>query len=260
VLSERTADEVQPLVHDLVFMKTFTQAVFAAPLEPDMHPAFRIGVRTLAQACTIGRVFEKSEHQLFDSEENKGAVLTEAIRKFLKNFAIAFYEEHGVQNADWETRKLTNQQKMLVEAFPVLWPGGIDYMFPVFFFTPPLDTEFNRVFVQRLCGCSRIRFMTFVHDHRIIDRIIRCAEASPVGVNAQNWECTGRALNPQVWQLAKFMATGVFKKSRVIGEVKAYPTPEEYREEYDRFSIFVVNYLLPYCAELANTKAQNLAL
>jgi hypothetical protein len=259
-LVDRAREECVPIATDLTFVRLLTQAVFAAPLEEDMHVAFRTGVQMLSQICSVGRIFEKRGSVSSESEE--GAVdevppTGKEVRVFLKAFAIGFYKDHNVETANWETTELTKVQRMLVEAFPVLWPGGIDYMFPLLFAERPVLSGFNRVFVERLCGLSRVRFLTFVHDHGILDRIMAFGRFSPMGWRAQEGDLDTRPMNPQVWQLAKFIATGIRRKSRELGTIRPYPTPMEYKEEYEKFSLFVIDYLLPYDTELQIQKGKN---
>jgi hypothetical protein len=140
-----------------------------------------------------------------------------------------------------------------------MWPGGVDYMFPLFFTNPVVSPEFNRVFYERVCGFTRVRFLTFIHDHQILDRIIAYVTACPVTPPPKNGIPQGRPLNPQIWQFAHFIATGVFKKSKQLGEIRPYDTPDEYKEEYERFSPFVVKHLLPHITELNSVKSRNLA-
>jgi hypothetical protein len=88
-----------------------------------------------------------------------------------------------------------------------------------------------------------------VHRNQILDRI---AAASPDQARARNLLAT----NPHVWQLAQFVAFGYYKKLKDRQEPKLYPVPDEFREEYDRFSRFVVTKLLPYLNFVDNEKAK----
>jgi hypothetical protein len=252
VFTEKQPDDYAYVAQDVGFIRPLAEAVFTAPLEPDMFVAFREGVALLQRLMVLGRIYEKAVSGEGENLSEVGKRLV-AVRKFLKHFAIGFYEFQGVKTANWETTDLTPVQRMLVDAFPVLWPGGVDYMFPLFFACPPVSPEFNRTFLERVCGFSRVRFLTFVHDHGILDRIVNAGEQSPVGA------ALGQrgARNPQIWQLANFIATGTFRKPKAGVTPRPYATPDEYKEEYERFSPFVVSHVLPYLNEVANAKAKN---
>lgn len=67
-----------------------------------------------------------------------------------------------------------------------------------------------------------------------------------------------RARNPQLWQLARFIATGTFRKPPAQAIPVPYRTPDEFTEEHERFSQFVVTHRLPYLDEIAYGKAKNM--
>jgi hypothetical protein len=258
VLAERAEESFLAIAHDLEFIRLLVQATLAAPLAADMAVARAIGIDVLRQLCDLGSVWNVKPVAAPDGAKGKRRP-GEAVRKFLKHFSIGFCEDHNVATSNWETRELTEEQRLLVDAFPVVWPGGVDYMFPLFFINPVLSPEFNRVFYERVSGFSRVRFLTFVHEHQILDRIIAYVKASPVTPKPRNGIPQPRPLNPQIWQLSTFIATGAYKKSKQLDEIKPYDTPDEYKEEYERFSSFVTDYLLPHITELNGVRMKNLA-
>jgi hypothetical protein len=228
--SDHENDAVAPFARDLEFVRGVVQATFHAPLETDMYVAFREGVRVVGE---LVRWLQPGD----------------PAKKFVKQFAIAFYDRHSVRTHDWESTKLDAEQRMLVEAFPVLWQGGIDHMFPLFFAGPPVSGEFNRALLQAVTGWNRVRFQTWVHRNQILDRI-----AAAASDHARSGSLV--AMNPQVWQFAQFVAFGYHKRLTDGQEPKRYPVPDEFRGEYDRFSRFVVTKLLPYLNFLDNEKAK----
>jgi hypothetical protein len=254
ILSEHPVDDYVHLGKDLEFVRFLTEAALADPLEPEMHVAFRTGVLLVERLCDIGRVFDKDETSPANAEEGR---LTLAVRKYMKQFSIGFAKFYGVAEADWESQELTETQRMLVEAFPIIWPGAIDYMFPLFFRLNPISSHFNSAFVSRVCGFSARRFASFVRDHGILGRLMDCAEVSAFRGRERNEQCRVRAMNPQVWQLARYIATGFLCKSRPIRAIRLRTLPSDCSTEIERFSVFVVKDLLPYIDEWSQGKSRN---
>jgi hypothetical protein len=254
VLSEKTSEDFGYLGLDVTFVRYLTEATLAAPLESDMHVAFRMGVRLVVTLCDRAMIFEKGDPQ---SENGRP---TNGVRKFLKQFSISFCAFYGADTADWDSPTLTPEQQMLIEAFPIIWQGAIDSMFPLFFRRPVVYSEFNRTFLTRLCGWSRVRFVSFIRDHHILSRLAECASTSPIGPLAVSGGQKVRAMNPQVWKLARFIATGLLKNSdpQTGGPAVPYAVPDDGSEEYERFSLFVVDHVLPYFDQLATEQARNL--
>jgi hypothetical protein len=62
-----------------------------------------------------------------------------------------------------------------------------------------------------------------------------------------------RARNPQLWQLARDVSEAPAQAIPV-----PYRTPDEFTEEHERFSQFVVTHRLPYLDEIAYGKAKNM--
>jgi hypothetical protein len=223
-------------------------------MEKDMYVAFRESIRCLEHLIRIatettpaGDVPEKAKGRRTERPFH-------AVQTFVKQFAIGFCPTHNVQTYNWEDPNLNPEQLMLVDAFPVLWQGGIDYMFPLFFLNPPLSADFNRIMLQKMVEWRRVRFLTFCHEHQILDRIIRSNPMSPLD------QTTGgdrfRPMNPQIWKLAQFISFGACKKVKSGESSRPYRIPDEYAEEYERFSAFVANRLLPYVNLVENEKAK----
>jgi hypothetical protein len=254
IMWDRNFEDFGPIACDLEFVRNLVQAAFVAPMEKDMYVAFRESIRCLehliriaAETAPAGDIPEKAKGR-------RGERPFDAARTFIKQFAIGFYLRHNVRTYNWEDPNLNAEQLMLVDAFPVLWQGGIDYMFPLFFHNPPLSADFNRIMLQKMVEWRRVRFLTFCHEHHILDLIIRSNPRSPLDNDAGG--LVG-PMNPQIWKLAQFITFGTCKKVKPQDPPPVpYRIPEEYAEEYERFSAFVVNRLLPYVNLVENEKAK----
>jgi hypothetical protein len=228
--SDRENGALSPFARDLEFVRGVVHATFHAPLDNEMYVAFREGIRLVAE---LVRRLQPGD----------------PVKKFVKPFAIAFCDRYNVRTYDWQGTELRAEQRMLVDAFSVLWQGGIDHMFPLFFADPPVSGEFNRTLLRAVAGWKAPRFLTWMHRNQILERIVAAAADQ---ARARHLAAT----NPQVWQLAQFVAFGYYKRLKDGQKPKTYKVPDEFREEYDRFSSFVVARLLPYLNLVENEKAK----
>jgi hypothetical protein len=232
---------IQAMANDLIFIRLFRDAIFRNPVEEDAHLAFNRGISFLTQLIALG-------------EED--TVAHKPIARFLREFARRFYTEKGVDKIQWETiTDFTPTERMLIDAFPVLWQGGIDCMYPLFFRKNPVSSPFNQAMLLRLTRFSRVRLLVFLHDHQIFDRIAAVtdskSDASP-------------SLNPHLNAFAGYWATGKKKKAKKAehdlpeGDDQPETPPDrpitpnpEWKDEYDRQSEFVVKHWLPQRGTIA---------
>jgi hypothetical protein len=257
VFAERDPEDFVQYTQDLEFMRDLVLAVFRAPLARDMRLAFLEGVQLLRKLIEIGRIWDKSDGEPdAESRSRRSARPGETVKAFIKQFAIGFYERHGVATADWDAEVLSAEQKMLIQAFPVLWQGGIDWMVPIFFRVPVVSGDFNRAFFEGAGAFGRVRLLTWIEKNKVLERIVKFAQNSPLLQENEDGEILQHALNPQVWQLARYIASGLFKKAKLIGKARPFATPPEHREEYDRFGTFVANVVLTYFNVVEHEKAK----
>lgn len=242
---ERTLEDMSPFASDLEFVRPIVEATFLEPMDPTMEATFHDGIRV----CTgiLSSVDFARKETLDEAEDGlDGPALP--VKRFIKAFARSFYERWGASKIAWDWEgELDATQRMLVAAFPVLWQGGMSAMVPLLFRDPPVSSDFNRAFAEHLCGLPEAKFLKFVHDHRILDRIIESPTAA---------EKPKLPLNHQVWQISKFIMTGIFKKAKAEGNPRPYRTPEEYADEYERFSSFVARKVKPHLNIIEKEKGQ----
>jgi hypothetical protein len=207
-------DDFQDTCLDIKFVLPLVEAIALIAVADDMRLAFLEGVRVLSLIVEFGE--KKNE---------------KTVARVVKFFARRFYLSRNVDKIDWKKEKFEGPELMLIDAFPLFWQGGIDYMYPLLFRPVPIKSEFNQAIVARICQFRESRFLRYVHDHKILQEIEKM-EPQPKRPD----------LNPHVFTLAKFIATGKYGKA----PPKHFATPAEDMAEYDRFSYFIAAKWLPY--------------
>jgi hypothetical protein len=62
--------------------------------------------------------------------------------------------------------------RLLIDAFPVLWWGGLDFMFPAFFDQPPASSDFGRAMYKGIKKLSPQKFALFASRNHLVDKIL----------------------------------------------------------------------------------------
>jgi hypothetical protein len=146
--------------------------------------------------------------------------------------------------------KFTEEMRVMILSFPVLWWGGIDFMFPLFFRNPVVDSEFNVTMMTALKAMRPSKFCDFVDRHGLIDLIIKSNCVNP---GNERSVAQGRDLvtmNPFVLELAVYIASEFGQDMGRLAMIM-----DSQRRFEKEFSRFIVEQALPY-RDLLRVEAQ----
>jgi hypothetical protein len=230
VLLNSLKDEIlQPNdgISSLELVSALTDATFADPKE---ELVFYTGIDV------ITRIVAWMENPQDPVAQAEWAPELPGVKGFLAAYGEGFLRRFDTpEEGAWEAEQLGEQQMILVRAFPVLWEAMIERLYPVFFRNPPVSSDFNSAFLERVCKMERPRVLWFAP--RLIRQFLRKPMVVPGSRLAQQRDGQVVAANPHLVKLAQWLA-----------EQPHAPASEctKADSEWVRFTEVVVDGVLPY--------------
>jgi hypothetical protein len=210
------------------FVVALVEATFDDPEKNRL--VFSLGVDVISRI--VASMEQPSESQAPRLNEE-----LDSIRKYLAgyaaDFAVRFHAAEKYNEWDPEALKPDSEQRILLQAFPVLWEGLIEYVIPVFFWNPPFSADFNSAFLERVKAMPREKLLDFAP--KVIAAFREDSIVVPGSAAVQNSKVRVIAANPHPARLAEYLATF------------AHP-PEGECENWAPLSTIVAWRLIPYLA------------
>jgi hypothetical protein len=223
-VKEQVVQGLDPAMYEISFIMELTEATFEEPIKQTL--VLDLGVDLISRI--IDGLEDDSEDFARPPEGQK-----EKVAQYLRAYGMEFANRFRAANKKWDSKPepFPDEQKILLKAFPVLWEGLIDSVYPVFFWDPPFSVEFNIAFFKRVQGLERSKVLEFAE--KLILKLPVEAIVVPNSKEANNSVQTIVRTNAHIVLLVEWLAN----------------TPhvlEDHCETWDKLSPIVAEKMLPY--------------
>jgi hypothetical protein len=221
------AQDAAPVLPPALFHPRFIRALVEAALTDvrRLPAVFRTGVDVISRILA----------DLEISPENPDPSQESGVFRYLAEASRSFWAQCRGGEQNWHVDEWNDDQKLILTAFPLFWQYQIEHVYPAFFHKMLFSSAFGRTMLYRLTKMPPPRLADFILRHDIIG-ILEAKKPIRQIIGTES----GPSYNPFVPRFVDHIA------HRGAG----IKVNDGDREKWDKLSVFIVEWLLPYQDQL----------